>query len=62
MVEFSVVELFYYKACQNYIIMSRAISKAITNVILIPAAPLVYKPLQHVIKEDNGWRMIEHVL
>ena len=39
-----------------------ALSKAILNSILHPVSPLAYKAPQHVIAEDDGWRIIKHVL
>ena len=41
--------------------MSRELSRATPNAILCPAAPLTYKVLEHVIKEDDGSRMLKHV-
>ena len=50
----SVEEVFHYKYCQNYIIMTREIYKAIPNTIICPVSTLAYKSLQHVITEDDG--------
>ena len=54
----SVVELFHEKSCKTYIIISQELSTAITNAILCPATPLVYKSLQHVVTEDYRCRVI----
>ena len=54
-------ELFHDKSCQTYIILYRALAKAIPNAILRPAAPLAYNAIQHVITEDDIRIMLEHV-
>ena len=55
-------ELFQFKACQSYIIMFQAFTKATPNAILRPSSTLAYMALQHVIMEDDVWRMIKHIL
>ena len=58
----SVGDLFHDKYFQTYIIMYQSLSKAITNSILRPNAPLAYKALQHFITEDVVWIILEHIL
>ena len=38
------------------------LTKDIPNTILSTTSPLAYKDPQHVITEDGGWIMLEHVL
>ena len=41
--------------------LSQALDKATPNSIKSSAAPLAYKALQHVITDDYGWTMLEHI-
>ena len=42
--------------------MYQPLVKAIPNYIVLPSETLTYKALQHIITEDDGWRMFKHVL
>ena len=53
---------FHQKSFQTNIIMYRALAKEITNAILRLATPLDYKTLQHIITEDDGWKILEPLL
>ena len=55
-------EIFRDKSCQTYTIMPQALSKAIPNSILLPDAPLSYNTLQHIIMEDDYWKILDHIL
>ena len=42
--------------------MYQALANNTPNAILRPAKTLLHKALQHVITEDDGWKMLKHFL
>ena len=49
-------------AYQTYLMLSRSLSKDTPNYIKSYAATLAYKSVQHVITDDYGWMIVEHLL
>ena len=49
-------------AYQTYLILSRDFAKFTPNLIKRSAATFSYKELQHVITENDGWKMLEQIL